>query len=140
MTQIITPPTGQKQGLTFDRIEDAEARLMDINAANGVGLCLLEMLEIVAKATEILDNKKIDLVTVRKQLLKNDQVLDIFFIVNMILKGILTMMDGEDWIKTVEKEDHLYPQSAINFLKRVYETDFSDTIEYDQESPITIIK
>lgn len=139
--EIKTDQPGPKP-VQFDLIENAHARLMDLTAANNVGVCLLDVLENLARATEALENPKLDFKEIKNMLCDNEQVLQIFFIVNIILKGFLLMVDGKKWEDVVnDNENHVYPKPAVDFLKKVYATNFADNEKKpEQKSPITIVQ
>ena len=126
--------------VTFDKIENVHARLPDINAANNVGMCLLDVLENLSRATEAMSNSKVIYKNVRQLLSDNDQVLEIFFMVNIILKGFLLFIEGDEWDEVVaDNESHVYPPPAAEFLQKVYRTNFKDAKPVEPKSPIKLV-
>ena len=95
-------------------------RMVDEVSANNITGHLSEVLEHLRDAATNIAETGADLKALRELLSTDKEVVERFFQINMILKGLMLLVEGEEWEKAVESANHDYGQSVITFLRLVH--------------------
>lgn len=100
-------------------------RMTDEVSANRVAEHLTEILSHLKKAAGGVADIGADVKALRELLSTNEDVVEIFFQINMILKGFHILVEGEQWEKSVASARHDYGQSVVTFLRLVHNENFN---------------
>ena len=110
-----------KEKLTFiENVGQGKHRMIDEVSANCVNSHLSEVISHLRDAATNIAETGVDLKALRELLSTDKDVVERFFQINMILKGLMLLVEGEEWEKCVESANHNYGQSVITFLRLVH--------------------
>ena len=112
--------------ITLTPIEnDPDGRIADTTTANAIGLHLLNVIEQLATAADRTIAANVNIDKLKELLSSQTEIVEMFFIINVILKGFLVLLEGDEWLEAIKnQENHLYPPSTIAFLKKVHSHEF----------------
>lgn len=118
--------TDKHKDSRFTDIGSTNFRMVDEVGANVVTAQIIQALEALNLAAEHVAETNVDLSALKKLLSKDKNTLESFFIVNMILKGFLLMIDGQEWDRYLEAGNHQYSPNVMKFLREVHNHTFDE--------------
>lgn len=108
------------ENIKYIDIGTGDFPIIDEVAANCVAANLSNIFDELKAAAEHISETGADLKNLKKLLSENETVVEVFFQVNMILKGFLVVIEGEEWERCKRTAKHNYPPGVIEFLQEVH--------------------
>ena len=108
------------ENIKYIKLGTGDNRVQDEVSANDTAASLSEVFDSLKAATENISDTGTDLNVLRKLLSENATVVEVFFQINIMLKGLHLLIEGEAWEKSVESANHNFSQGVIDFLRAVH--------------------
>ncbi len=120
--------TNTEKDNRFVEVGSTNFRMIDEVGANVVTAQIIQALEALNLAAEHVAGTDIDLNALRQLLSKDKNTLESFFLVNMILKGFLLTIEGDEWERYLAAGNHEYSPNVMKFLRDVHNHTFDDQL------------
>ena len=104
----------------LDDVASTDHRIIDEIGAKSVSAQLDLALDELKLAVNHIVETGVDLKALRQLLSENKEALERFFLINLILKGFLITLEGEEWERHCEAANHQYTPNIIKFLQDVH--------------------
>lgn len=112
--------------IDINDIDLSKFRVKDVAGANVVTAQIIQALDALNLAAEHVADMDIDLNALRELLSRDKNTLEAFFLLNMILKGFLLTIEGDEWQRYLDAGNHKYSPSVMTFLRNVHNHTFDE--------------
>ena len=108
------------ENIKYLKLGTGDNRVQDEMSANITAAHLSEVFDNLKAAAENISETGADLNVLRQLLSENATVVEVFFQINIMLKGLHLLIEGDEWEKSIGSANHDFSQNVIAFLKAVH--------------------
>ena len=110
-----------KEKIKYIDVGTGKYPVSDEIAVNCMAAKFLGALNELVDAAEDIASMEPDLKNVSELLKGNESMVEAFFQINLILKGFLVLIEGEEWERALRTSVHTYPEGVQKFLHDVHD-------------------
>ena len=114
-----------KENIKYLKLGTGDNRVQDEVSANDTAASLSEVFDSLKAAAENISETGPDFNVLQKLLSENATVVEVFFQISMILKGLHLLIEGEAWDKSVGSANHNFSQGVVDFLRAVHDENWN---------------